>query len=112
VAQLNNGDQAAFDGPSIAHNPCLHLDPNVRHDSAQRLKSARGHLDGVMRMLEDPKVYCVDILKQIKAVQGALAKISNGVLRSHIREHVVTAGQRGDTNHIVDELMEALKYKG
>ena len=63
-------------------------------------------------MLEDPNVYCVDVLKQIKGVQGALTKTSNSVLRSHILEHVVTAGQRGDTNHIVDELMEALKYKG
>jgi DNA-binding FrmR family transcriptional regulator len=104
--------QAVFDGSSLAHDPCLHLDPIVRRDAAQRLKSAKGHLEGVMRMLEDPEVYCVNVLKQIKAVQGALTKISNAVLRSHIREHVITAGQRGDTNQIVDELMEALKYKG
>ena len=62
-------------------------------------------------MLEDPDVYCVDILKQIKAVQGALSKINEGVLRSHIRDHVTTAAQRGDTEHVVDELMEALKYR-
>ena len=62
-------------------------------------------------MLDDPDVYCVDILKQIKAVQGALSKINEGVLRSHIRDHVTTAAQRGDTEHVVDELMEALKYR-
>ena len=61
-----------------------------------------------MRMLDDPDVYCVDVLKQVKAVQGALSKVSDKVLRSHIRDHVATAAQRGDTEHIVEELMEAL----
>ena len=90
---------------------CLHLDPQTREDTALRLKSAKGHLEGVLRMLDDPDVYCVDVLKQVKAVQGALSKVSDKVLRSHIRDHVATAAQRGDTEHIVDELMEALKYQ-
>jgi DNA-binding FrmR family transcriptional regulator len=62
-------------------------------------------------MLEDPGVYCVDVLKQVKAVQGALSKVNEAVLRSHVRDHVATAAQRGDTEQIVDELMEALKYR-
>jgi DNA-binding FrmR family transcriptional regulator len=62
-------------------------------------------------MLEDEDVYCVDVLKQIKAVTGALAKVNASVLRSHIRDHVATAAQRGDTDAIVGELMEALKYR-
>ena len=95
----------------LAHADCLHLDPATRQDTLRRLKCAKGHLEGVLRMLEDPDVYCVDMLKQIKAVQGALSKINEGVLRSHIRDHVATAAQRGDTEHIVDELMEALKYR-
>ena len=90
---------------------CLHLDPETRKDAALRLKSAKGHLEGVLRMLDDPDVYCVDVLKQVKAVQGALSKVSGGVLRSHIRDHVATAAQRGDTEHLVEELMEALKYQ-
>ena len=90
---------------------CLHLDPATRKDAALRLKSAKGHLEGVLRMLEREDVYCVDVLKQIKAVQGALAKVTTGVLRSHVRDHVATASERGDTEHIVEELMEALKYQ-
>ena len=93
-----------------AHD-CLHLDPATRKDASIRLKSAKGHLEGVLRMLEDETVYCVDVLKQIKAVQGALSKINEKVLRAHIRDHVATAAQRGDSNEIVDELMEALKYR-
>jgi len=63
-------------------------------------------------MLDDPNVYCVDVMKQLSAVQGAITKVNDKVLRSHIKDHVSTAILRGDTDHIVDELMEALKYKG
>jgi CsoR family transcriptional regulator, copper-sensing transcriptional repressor len=90
---------------------CLHLDPATRADAARRLKSVRGHVEGVLRMLDDESVYCVDVLKQVSAVQGALRKVSEAVLRAHVRDHVATAALRGDTEHIVDELMEALKYK-
>jgi DNA-binding FrmR family transcriptional regulator len=33
------------------------------------------------------------------------------VLQSHLRDHVVTAAQRGDVDEIVAELMEVLKYR-
>jgi len=62
-------------------------------------------------MLEDPSVYCVDVMKQVSAVQGALTKVNEKVLRAHIRDHVSTAILRGDTEYMVDELMEALKYR-
>ncbi len=94
-----------------ASSDCLHLDPDTRKDTVLRLKSARGHLEGVLRMLDNPDVYCVDVLKQVKAVQGALSKVNDKVLRSHIRDHVATAAQRGDTEQVVEELMEALKYQ-
>jgi CsoR family transcriptional regulator, copper-sensing transcriptional repressor len=102
------GDPAAAVGDHAGH---LHLDPEMRRDAALRLKSVKGHVEGVLRMLEDPSVYCVDVLKQVAAVQGALRKVSEGVLRAHMRDHVATAAQRGDTEHLVDELMEALKYR-
>ena len=90
---------------------CLLLDSDTREQAALRLKSVRGHVEGVLRMLEDESVYCVDVLKQLSAVQGAMRKVSEAVLRSHVRDHVVTAAERGDTDRIVDELMEALKYR-
>ena len=95
----------------LAHESCLHLEDATRKQAILRLKTVKGHLEGVLRMLEDESVYCVDVLKQVKAVTGALGKVSESVLRSHIRDHVTTAVQRGDTDVIVDELMEALKYR-
>jgi len=83
----------------------------VRAEARKRLLSVKGHVEGILRMLEDEKVYCVDVLKQVKAVDGALAKVGNLVLRSHLHNHVVTAAGRGDTEQIVDEMMELLKYR-
>lgn len=89
----------------------LRLDAGARGDARRRLLSIRGHVEGILRMLEDESIYCVDALKQIKAVQGALDKVGVLILRSHLKDHVVTAAQRGDTDEIVAELMEVLKYR-
>ena len=89
----------------------LHLAPATRTEALQRLKSIRGHVDGIIRMLDDESVYCVDVLKQVKAVNGALDKVGGLILRSHLRDHVATAAKRGDTEQIVEELMEVLKYR-
>ena len=90
---------------------CLHLDPEVRETALKRMKSVKGHLDGIVRMLESESTYCVDILKQIKAVEGALDRIGDMVLQSHLKHHVVTAHARGDADKMVAELMEVLKYR-
>lgn len=89
----------------------LRLDPAVRENARRRLLSVKGHVEGILRMLEDETVYCGDVLKQIKAVDGALDKIGNLVLQSHLKHHVVTAHERGDEDRILDELMEILKYR-
>ena len=81
------------------------------HKSAvlNRLKTARGHLDAVVRMVEDD-TYCPEVMKQLSAVQGSLERASRLVLRNHLETCVAAAMQSGRTAEIVDELMEALRY--
>ena len=74
-----------------------------------RLKTARGHLDAVVRMIEDD-AYCPDVMKQLSAVQGSLERASRLVLRNHLETCVAAAMQAGRVDEIVDELMEALRY--
>ncbi len=93
------------------HDHGMHLNAATRENARRRLLSIRGHVEGILRMLEDDSVYCVDVLKQVKAVNGALDKVGDLILRSHLRDHVVTAHQRGDDDAIVEELMEVLKYR-
>ncbi|MGQ0520069.1 MAG: metal-sensitive transcriptional regulator [Actinomycetota bacterium] len=74
-----------------------------------RLKTARGHLDAVVRMVED-EAYCPEVMKQLSAVQGSLERASRIVLRNHLETCVAAAMVAGRTDEIVDELMEALRY--
>ncbi|AFZ68711.1 hypothetical protein Deipe_3269 [Deinococcus peraridilitoris DSM 19664] len=94
-----------------SHGPDhLCMPEEARRKAARRLAIARGHLESVRKSLEDPDVYCVDVLKQLKAVQGALQGAAGVVLRGHLESHVATAHERGDEQRIVDELMEVFKY--
>lgn len=74
-----------------------------------RLKTARGHLDGIVRMVEDD-AWCPDIMKQLSAVQGLLEGTSREVFRHHLETHVASAVAQGRGDEVVDELMETLKY--
>ncbi|CAN5136574.1 copper-sensing transcriptional repressor CsoR [soil metagenome] len=74
-----------------------------------RLKTARGHMDAVVRMVESG-VYCPEVMKQLSAVQGSLERASRLVLRNHLETCVAQAMREGRTSEIVDELMDALRY--
>jgi DNA-binding FrmR family transcriptional regulator len=63
----------------------------MKHESALvRLKTVEGHIRGIQRMIED-EVYCIDIIRQIQAVQGALNKISTMILEEHMHSCLITA---------------------
>jgi DNA-binding FrmR family transcriptional regulator len=74
-----------------------------------RLKTARGHLDAVLRMVEG-NGYCPEIMKQLSAVQGSLERASRIVLRNHLETCVEAGMQAGRSGALIDELMEALRY--
>ena len=50
------------------------LDAEKKRTLVNRLKSIEGHIRGIERMVEED-VYCMDILKQVKAVQQALERV-------------------------------------
>lgn len=63
-------------------------------NALKRLKTIEGHLRGVMRMVEQD-AYCIDVIRQIQAVEAALNKVSTGILEDHLSSCVTTA-IRGD----------------
>lgn len=74
----------------------------------QRLKTIEGHLKGVIKMVEDG-VYCIDVIRQINAVQGALNKVSEGILRDHLNSCVTTAIRGDDLSErqrVLEEIAE------
>ncbi len=67
----------------------------MKHDtSLPRLKTIEGHIKGIYRMVENGD-YCIDIIRQIRAVQAALNKVSSQILDEHLNSCVITA-IRGD----------------
>lgn len=58
----------------------------------QRLASAAGHVKGIVRMV-DEDAYCIDIIKQVQAVQAALSKVSALILDDHLHTCVTSAVQ-------------------
>jgi len=77
------------------HDHSDHTRHGTHHAGAlQRLKTTEGHLRGIQRMLEED-AYCIDILRQIQAVQAALNKVSVQILEEHLNACVITA-VRGD----------------
>jgi CsoR family transcriptional regulator, copper-sensing transcriptional repressor len=67
----------------------------LKNDNAiSRLKNIEGHVRGIERMIEED-AYCIDVIRQIQAVQAALNKISGMVLENHLNSCLITA-VRGD----------------
>ena len=85
------------------------MDDIYRQSVVNRLRTARGHLDGVLRMVEED-AYCPDVMKQLAAVQGLLEGASRIMLRRHLETCMAKAMQEGRTAEIVEELMETLKF--
>jgi len=65
-----------------------------KDDTLNRLKSIEGHVRGVTRMVEKD-AYCIDVIRQVQAVQAALGKVSTKILDDHLHSCVITA-IRGD----------------
>lgn len=63
-------------------------------DTLRRLKSIEGHVRGIERMVNED-AYCIDVIRQIQAVQAALDKVSTKILDNHLNSCLITA-VRGD----------------
>ena len=70
------------------------MDETTRKQVTRRLASAAGHIKGIERMVEED-TYCIDVIKQIQAVQAALNKVSALILDNHLHTCVTTT-IRGD----------------
>lgn len=79
-----------------------------------RLKTIEGHLRGVIRMVEDD-AYCIDVIRQIQAVEAALGKTSALILEDHLNSCVITA-VRGESEQererVLKEIAEVFEMFG
>ena len=80
------------------------MDDTTKKAVTRRLASAAGHIKGIERMVQED-TYCIDVIKQIQAVQAALNKVSTLMLDNHLRTCVTTAIQ-GDNQEEREQMLE------
>ena len=77
------------------------------------LKTARGQIDGIIKMLEEDR-YCIDVSKQVLAVQALLKKANLQILEQHMHHCGTDAfenGSKEDRNTKIEEIITILdKY--
>ena len=83
---------------------------NMRADKdkvTKLLKTARGQLDGILKMVEDDR-YCMDISQQLMAVEAILNKSKKEILTAKLMGCVVAATTDAEKEEKVDELVAML----
>lgn len=85
-------------------------EPSTKKSILHRLKIARGHLDRVVRMVEQDE-YCIDVVHQSQAVQSALRKADEEVLRHHLQTCVEDSIKNGDSEAAIEELMKVIERR-
>ncbi|NOX63483.1 MAG: metal-sensitive transcriptional regulator [Chloroflexi bacterium] len=89
--------------------------PNsAKKDALNRLRSIEGHVRGIERMVEND-AYCIDIMKQIKAVQNALERVNSLLLANHLQTCVTTALRSNDDaerERVINEIIDVFDATG
>ena len=82
----------------------------MENDTGKRLSKIEGQVRGIAKMVED-KRYCIDIITQIAAVQAALQRVEDAILKDHVShciEHAIASGNKADQRAKIAELMDVL----
>ena len=77
----------------------------------KRLRTIEGHLKGIIRMVEED-AYCIDVIRQVQAVDAALNKVSAQILEGHLNSCVITAVKGEDPaerQRVLKEVLEVFE---
>jgi DNA-binding FrmR family transcriptional regulator len=83
--------------------------PLNKQEILNRLKTVRGHLDGIVRMTEE-EAYCVDLMKQVSAAQASLERVNRLILKNHLETCFSDAVTSGRAQPAIAELLDAVKF--
>jgi DNA-binding FrmR family transcriptional regulator len=90
------------------------MDTDHQRQVVNRLKSIEGHVRGIQRMV-DEDVYCIDIIRQVHAVQRALENVNALILGHHLNTCVTTAIQGEDLSErerMIGEIVSVFQETG
>ena len=87
------------------------MDDEHRSMVLKRLRSISGHVNGIERMVTED-AYCIDVIKQVQAVQAALNKVNDLILENHLNTCVIEAvrgDNKKDRERVLDEIVEVFE---
>lgn len=82
-------------------------DKERKEEILSRLKNIRGHIDGIIKMVEEEKE-CEEIMLQIAAVKKAIEKVGYFIIESHAVECLSSVGNKDDIQRILSIMMKFL----
>ena len=85
----------------------------MNEDVLKRLKNINGHIKGIEIMVEN-ETYCIDVIRQIHAVQSALEKVSGIILNEHLHSCLLTAvrGENPDERErVLNEIVDVFEMR-
>jgi DNA-binding FrmR family transcriptional regulator len=86
-------------------------EPKARRTVLARLKSVEGHVRGVIEMVAADR-YCIDVVRQTRAIQAALDRVNRMLLEGHLG-HCVSRGLRSqdaaERERVIAELLDVFE---
>lgn len=79
-----------------------------RNKALQSLKTAKGQIEGIIKMIEDDR-YCIDVANQILAAQSLLKKADLMILQGHLRHCVKEACNNNNPDEKIEEVNKILE---
>jgi len=73
----------------------------------RKLKTARGQLDGLLKMVEEDR-YCIDISNQLMATRAILKRVNAEILQEHLEHCVLKAFDKADHKNKIREIMTVI----
>ena len=106
---MKNSDKAILTKRVKPKKGSLAALPQAKRQTQLLIRTIAGHVNGIAKMIEEER-YCIDILKQITAVQALLSKLGYTLSENHMKHCVRQAVLEGQGEEKIAELMETLKY--
>ena len=73
-----------------------------------RVRRIKGQLEGVERAL-DSEAACVEVLRQIASVRGAVSGLTAAVMEDHLREDVLAAETDKERDQGGEDMIEVIR---
>ncbi|PZC52175.1 MULTISPECIES: metal-sensitive transcriptional regulator [unclassified Mesotoga] len=87
------------------------VDEETRKAVLNRLKRIEGQIRGLQKMVENDRV-CGDILTQVSAVNSALSRVSEMIVKGYARKCVIEANESGQIEELDNLIENIIKLRG